>query len=424
LNEIGFEIDGLYSNMFNQENISNVSITVADANAQYPSILDGGWEAAGAGRRYTSSATTYIKIISIKTGELSVQLKPLYAEAWLSRKLNRGELPTYVMLEDCGNRGIDDCEDCDAECPTKLQVLPGSGDAAEASFSQMSVEITSKLGHITIPKSMRPFLKFQKGTGHRDSTVRFYGQANIVRKASQSLIYHTRQDESVEFKNVLVGKCSRPCFLNDIAPAKFENAKEPVGCQQGCSTEIYNRVNNYKETMANEPSETYLDSVFVSFEDRGCTGVGLVSYIQVLMYTIYTMAVNDQPCVVFGPTEISVGCRKSCMNTLWSSVCSPTYDNAMNILTRAGVPFDVTPPKGAGVRYYKEDDTEAVKIGALVIKPIDLYESSRPECRNLLLTELAKRGESGYTLPDWVADCPLIAVTIEATRGEVSLNNR
>jgi hypothetical protein len=122
--------------------------------------------------------------------------------------------------------------------------------------------------------------------------------------------------------------------------------------------------------------------------------------------------------------EISVGCRQSCANVQWSSVCSPVYDDKMKVLSQPGPPFDVTPPKGAGVRFYKEDDTEAVKIGALVIKPIDLYESSRPECRNLLLTELSKRGEAGYALPDWVADCPLIAVTIEATRGEVSLNNR
>ena len=57
----------------------------------------------------------------------------------------------------------------------------------------------------------------------------------------------------------------------------------------------------------------------------------------------------------------------------------------------------------------------------LVTKPIDLYDSSRIECINLLTAELAKRGES-YTLPTWVSDCPQLNVKISALKGEVSLS--
>jgi hypothetical protein len=428
LDMIHFFTDSPYSNIFHQNDISNVSITVQDITAKYPTINAGGWADDGENLLYISKATTYIKIITIKTGPLSVQMSPLYSEAWLNNKLQSGELPTYVLLEDCGNRPIEDCEDCPAECPTKLQIIPGTGAGAEAAFAQMAVEITTQLGFITIPKSLRSFLTFQKGTGYRDSTVRFYGKAGAVRLAAQALVYHTKQDQSVEFKNSLVGKCSRPCFLNDIAAAKFLNAKEPVGCQQGCSTEIYNRVNNFGQTMsataAGETSGTYLDSIFITFEDKGSTGIGLLNYIQVFMYTIYTLAVNDNPCVVFASSEISVGCRDNCANVQWSSVCSPVYDSNMDVISNSGFPFDVTPPKGAGIRNYREDDTSAVKIGALLIKPVDLYESARSECKNLLLLELGKRGEAGHVLPSWVSECPQIAVHIQATRGEVSLNNR
>ena len=424
LNVINFSIDSLYSNIFHQNNISNVTITVQDVTARYPAISSGGWAVDGEDLAYVSQATTNIKIVTIKTGPLSLRMSPLYSETWLSTKLYNGELPTYVLLEDCGNRPVEDCENCDADCPTKLQIIPGTGEGAEAAFAQMAVEITTKLGYVTIPKSIRPFLTFQKGTGYRDSTVRFYGQASAIRAAALALVYHTKQDESVEYKNDLVGKCSRPCFLNDISPAKFLNAKEPVGCQQGCSTEIYNRVNNFAETMADEPSGTYLDSIFITFEDKGSTGIGLLNYIQVFMYTIYTLAVNDNPCIVFGSSEISVGCRQNCANVQWSSVCSPVYAANMDVISDAGFPFDVTPPQGAGIRNYREDDTIAVKIGALLIKPIDLYEGSSAECKNLLLSELSQRGEAGFVLPSWVSDCPQIAVHIKATRGEVSLNNR
>ena len=424
LNEIDFQMDSLHSNIFHQANISNVTITVQDMTAKYPTISSGGWASDGEDLLYISQATTYIKIITIKTGPLSVQMMPLYYETWLNKLLFSGNLPAYVMLEDCGNRPIADCENCDADCPTKLQVVPTSAGGAEAAFAQMAVEITVKLGYITVPKSIRPFLTFQKGTGYRDSSVRFYGQANYVRAASLALVYHTFQDQSVEYKNDLVGKCSRPCFLNDIAPAKFLNTKEPDGCEQGCSSDVYSRVNNFAETINGEPSGTYLDSIFVTFEDKGSTGIGLVNYIQVLMYTIYTLAVNDKPCIIFGTDEISVDCRQNCANVQWSSVCSPVYDQNMDVISSAGLPFDVTPPIGAGVRNYREGDTSPVKIGALLIKPIDLYESSSNDCKNNLLAALAQRGEAGYVLPDWVVNCPQIAVSIQALRGEVSLNNR
>ena len=145
------------------------------------------------------------------------------------------------MLEDCGNRPINDCEDCESDCPTKLKIIPAKL-PGESSSLRWSVEISSKLGTITVPKRLRSKLHFSKGTytlskepGFRDRVVRFTGFIPDVREALENLKYHTLQDENLQYKNQHTGRCSRACFLNDVGPPSFANAKEVTGCEQGCS---------------------------------------------------------------------------------------------------------------------------------------------------------------------------------------------
>ena len=149
------------------------------------------------------------------------------------------------MLEDCGNRPIDDCDDCESDCPTLLTINPDMI-PGESPHLKFTVEISSKLGTISVPKRLRSKLFFSKGTysldgsepGFRDRVVRFTGFIPDVRDALKNLKYHTRQDENLQYKNQHTGRCSRPCFLSDIGPATFENAKETAGCEQGCSSLI------------------------------------------------------------------------------------------------------------------------------------------------------------------------------------------
>ena len=240
---------------------------------------------------------------------------PVYSEPWLQGRLEAGLLPSYVMLEDCGNRPVDDCDDCESDCPTLLDVtaadIPG-----EADNMKFTVEISSKLGTVTIPKRLRKKFKFDKGgdetreAGFRDRVVRFTGFIPDVRDALRQLKYHTKQDENVQYKNSHVGRCSRPCFLADIGPSTFENAKETAGCEQSCSALIYSRVNNFNMTIYNEiESGVYLDAIVVTFEDNAATGIGLLAYSKVLLYNVYSLAVNDRPCTVFA-SEVTDGCRE------------------------------------------------------------------------------------------------------------------
>lgn len=137
------------------------------------------------------------------------------------------------------------------------------------------------------------------------------------------------------------------------------------------------------------------------------------------MYNLYTIAVNDNPCVIFDEKR-SEGCRERCANTLATNRCSITYTDKMDVVSTAGLPSDLMNPVLA---YYREDDIQPVRIGGMVSKPNDLYDSSQLNCRKFLAEELSKRSDS-YVLPTWVYLCPQLNVRIFAILGEVSLNNR
>jgi len=301
--------------------------------------------------------------------------------------------------------------------------------AGESSAMQFTVEISCKLGTITIPKRLRNKFKFAKGTysatsepGFRDSVVRFTGFIPDIRDALKNLKYHTKQDENVQYKNQHTGRCSRACFLADIGPATFENAKETSGCEQSCSALIYSRVNDFDATVYNEDeSAVYLDAVVITFDDRAATGIGLVSFSKVLLYNIYSLAINDRPCSVFAGGLVTDGCRERCANPIRTSGCQIVYSDSFDPIGNAGDPFDILMDV---TRDYEEDDVDAVKLGGMLVKPNDMYDASRLECRTLLSKELSGRGASTYVLPGWISDCPLLRVRISAIKGEISLNNR
>jgi hypothetical protein len=52
----------------------------------------------------------------IKKDRVDFKMMPFYHDRWLAKKSVRGEVPVYVSLEDCGNRGWFE------ECPSKMQV--------------------------------------------------------------------------------------------------------------------------------------------------------------------------------------------------------------------------------------------------------------------------------------------------------------
>lgn len=67
---------------------------------------------------YTDVLTSflYAEVMPLKKEKIGVVMQPFYADRWLARKSIRGELPVYVALEDCGNRGFYE------SCPSKFQV--------------------------------------------------------------------------------------------------------------------------------------------------------------------------------------------------------------------------------------------------------------------------------------------------------------
>jgi hypothetical protein len=228
--------------------------------------------------------------------------------------------------------------------------------------------------------------------------------------------FEQKQDQSLQYKNQYTGACSRPCFLADIGPSAFENKKETGGCEQACGTKLYQRINNFNATVYDEEdSQVYLDAVVITFDDRASTGIGLTTYNKILMYNIYTIAINDRPCTVFA-AEVTDGCREKCASKLLTSGCQLEYDDFLDVFASPGAPFDIVAPV---MRVYREDDVEPVKLGGMVVKPLDMYDSVRRECRVFLAQDLAKRGTDTYVEPDWMSDCPLLAVRISAIRGEV-----
>jgi hypothetical protein len=58
----------------------------------------------------------HVGIMPIKKDRVDFRLIPYYFDRWLAKKSVRGEMPVYVALEDCGNRGWFE------ECPSKMQV--------------------------------------------------------------------------------------------------------------------------------------------------------------------------------------------------------------------------------------------------------------------------------------------------------------
>jgi hypothetical protein len=334
------------------------------------------------------------------------------------------------------------------------------------------VEISSKLGTITIPKKLRNKLRFTKGafsktgaTGFRERVLSFTGHIPDVREVLKRIIYHTKIDESLQYKNQQNGRCSRPCFLEDIAGPAFLNAKETTGCEQLCSTLIYARVNKFNSSVYTEDvSGVYLDSLVISLNDHGTSSIGLSALNNLQLYSIYSLAINDRHCTVFAG-EDSDGCRARCANSVLSNGCALTYTDKFDISANAGTPFDLH--KNI-TRQYLEDDIEAVKLGGMVVKPTDMYDSryglksdesvcamfslslsltltlflslslslslalalsycsfqpqlsrSRIECRSLLASELADRGLDSYVPASWLPDCPLVSVRISALKGEV-----
>uniref|UniRef100_A0A7S0F1K6 PKD/REJ-like domain-containing protein n=1 Tax=Hanusia phi TaxID=3032 RepID=A0A7S0F1K6_9CRYP len=420
LDDMMFNLSSNFSNA-QGTNKANISFALKDELAVYVTVADNGWYQPSELPNYIARTNVTIVSIPIKTDPLPVKMNPVYDEPWLQDRLNNGLLPAYVMLEDCGNRPVEDCENCDAECRTKLQVLP-TVQIGESVKGLFTVEISSKLGTITIPKSLRSLLSFSKGSGYRDRIVRFDGYTNDIRNVIQGLVYHTLQDQSIQYKNQYIGKCSRPCFLADIGPPAFLNTKEVAGCEQSCSQYIFNRVNDFNKSInaaMEADSYVFLETLVITFEDNAVTGIGTKGFAQVLLYNFYTLAINDRPCIIFGDT-VSDGCRQRCATSNLANKCSPVFNSVRDVVSFAGNPFDLL----ANItRNYLEDDQTAVRLGGLVTKPIDLYDSSRIECIDLLSAVLAQRGES-FTLPTWVSDCPQLNVKISALNGEVSLNNR
>ncbi len=106
--------------------------------------------------------------------------------------------------------------------------------------------------YVQLPANIIPKLDFAKGTGFRDSVVRFSGFTTDVRQAIMNMVYNTKLDESLQYKNQYSSDinldnnpCSRPCFLQDLGPRLFAGLDEAPGCEQSCSKFIYDRINNF-----------------------------------------------------------------------------------------------------------------------------------------------------------------------------------
>jgi hypothetical protein len=171
-------------------NLQNITVKVTDTTAMFTALKQGGWFDPAEATRYTGAAWTKLVVIPRKIKPIELSMMPIYNEPWLKKRLEQGELSAYVMLEDCGGRPVQDCEDCESACPTviatELESIPG-----ESLSMKFTVEFSCKLGTITVPKSMRSKFVFDKGTGFRDRTMRFTGFIPDVRDALTKIQYHT-----------------------------------------------------------------------------------------------------------------------------------------------------------------------------------------------------------------------------------------
>ena len=129
----------------------------------------------------------------------------------------------------------------------------------------------------------------------------------------------------------------------------------------------------------------FLDDLLITFEDNGCTGVGLDKYTSLQLYNIYTIAVNDRPCIIF-KGRISSGCRMAC-----------AHPGLPNNCYSSGLPYDLNNPFKTEMY---EGQKEPILVGGLVSKVVDEYEFSRVECRTALDTTLANRGDDVID-PTW-----------------------
>lgn len=239
-----------------------------------------------------------LNVMPLKKERIGFWMQPFYSESWLATMSVKGEVPIYIALEDCGNRnGVD--------CPTKLQILPDYV-LGEYMYGRFTVEFSSRLGSATVASDVRSKLEFSKGSGMTDSVLRFSGFSVDIRVALMNMVYSTLPDDNLQFRNQFSSfyaasnnPCNRPCFLQDIGRRVFAGTDEVSGCQQSCSKYIFARTNSFLSSPDVEEAGIFLDDIVVTFTDNGVTGVGLRKFTSVLLYNLYTIAVNDKPCVVF-----------------------------------------------------------------------------------------------------------------------------
>ena len=406
-----YRIKGKYANRLGG-GAANITFSVEDVSAR-----DSCAAATGFGFQACNEinhANTSVLIIPIKEARTPLRMQPWYHDRWIRTKSTQGKLPVIVQLEDCGNRGWEE------ECPYRLQIVPDEV-VGEYAVGRVTVEIASRLGTLTIPEDLRAPLTFEKGMGFRDTVVRVTGFAPDIRKAMMDIVYHSRLDKHLQYSNLYSEEfnsnnlaCSRLCFINDIGAPAFVGEDEVAGCNKGCARKIHERVNK-QLLRADEDGDTvfdekgiFLDDVLITFADNGVTGVGLDKYTTVLLYNIYTIAVNDRPCIVF-KGRISQGCRQDCAHPGLPHSC---YDS--------GLPFDLNIPFTT-VMY--EGQKDPILIGGLVSKVVDEYEFSRVECRSQLDDTLANRGDDVVD-PMWLVECPRLNIRVAAEQGSIALNSR
>lgn len=409
--DIEYSIAGKFSNRLGGDAV-NVTFSVEDVSARAACVAaqaDFGFQACD----QHNQANASVFVIPIKEDRTPLRMQPWYADRWVRVRSTRGDLPVIVQLEDCGNRGWEE------DCPYRLQVVPDDVSGEYAS-GRISVEIASRLGTLTVPEKLRSPLTFEKGSGFRDAVMRFTGFAPDVRKAMMDLIYHSRLDQHTQYKNLYSEEynpdnlaCSRLCFINDIGGPAFMGEDELAGCNKGCARKIYDRVNRQLLTSVDgeatfDEKGIFLDDLLITFSDNGMTGVGLDKYTTLLLYNIYTIAINDRPCIIF-KGRISSGCRRGCAHPGLPLNC----DNS-------GLPFDLDNPFKT-MMY--EGQKDAILVGGLVSKVVDEYEFSRFECREMLDVTLANRGDDVVD-PQWLAECPRLNVRVAAEQGSVAMNSR
>jgi hypothetical protein len=119
--------DVLYSSpstLSSESSIDNMTVTVNDTTARYDGLPQGGWFDVGEFESYVGISRTVLDIIPAQSRNIALDMLPVYSEAWLQRRLETGRLPVFVMLEDCGNRPMEDCEDCESDCQSFLSLSP------------------------------------------------------------------------------------------------------------------------------------------------------------------------------------------------------------------------------------------------------------------------------------------------------------